>query len=45
MNVLLYVQFVETIAVLHMEEKMIPIDTRLSQSIRDMWMLHNEKEN
>ena len=37
-KVLLYVLCVETILVLHMEEKMISIDTRTPQNIRDVWM-------
>ena len=38
MKVLPYLLCVETISVLHMEEKMISIDTRTPQSIRDMWI-------
>ena len=44
-KVLLFGLCVEAITVLHMEEKMISIDTRITQSIRDMWMLHNKKES
>ena len=40
-KVLLYVLCAETISVLHMEEKMISIDTRTPRSIRDMWILCN----
>ena len=42
-KVLLYVLCVEAISVLHMEEKMISIDTKTPQSIRDMWILCNNK--
>ena len=42
-KVLLYVLCVEAISVLHMEEKMISIDTRTPQSIRDMLILRNNK--
>ena len=43
-KVLLYVLCVEVISVLHMEEKMISIDTSTPQSIRDMWILRNDKK-
>ena len=43
-EVLLYVLCVEAISVLHMEEKMISIDTRTPQSVRDMWILRNDKK-
>ena len=43
-KVLLYVLCAEVISVLHMEEKMISIDTRTPQSKRDMWILHNDKK-
>ena len=42
---LLYVLCVEAISVLYMEEKMISIDIRTHQNSRDMWVLHNNKEN
>ena len=35
-KVLLYVLCIEAISVLHMEEKMISIDTRTPQSLKDM---------
>ena len=44
MKVLLYVLCVEVISVLDMEEKMISVDTRTPQSIKDMWILHNNKK-
>ena len=40
-KVLLYALCVEVISVLHMEEKMMSIDIRTPQSIRDMWILRN----
>ena len=43
-KVLLYVLCAEVISVLHMEEKMISIDTRTPQSVRDMWILRNDKK-
>ena len=42
-KVLLYVLCIEAISVLHMEEKMISIDTKTPQCIRGMWILHNDK--
>ena len=44
-KVLLYELCVEAISVLYIEEKMISIDTRKPQSIRNMWMLRNDKES
>ena len=44
-KILLYVRCVEAISVFHMEEKMISIDTRTSQSIRGMLILRNDKNN
>ena len=44
-KVLRYVLCVEGISVLNMEERMISINIRTPPSIRDMWMLHNNKEN
>ena len=35
----------EVISVLHMEKKMVSIDTWIPQSIRYMWMLHNNNKN
>ena len=43
-KVLLYVLRVEAISVLHMEEKILSIDTRTPQSVRDMWILRNHKK-
>ena len=43
-KVLFYVLCLEAISVLHMEEKMISIDTRTPQSVRDMWILRNDKK-
>ena len=40
-----FVYCAEAISVLHMEEKMILIDTGTPQSTRDMWVLRNNKEN
>ena len=45
MKILHFVLCVKAISVLHMEEKMISIDTRTPQTIRDMWMLHNSKDS
>ena len=44
-KILHFVLCVKAISVLHMEEKMISIDTRTPQTIRDMWMLHNGKDS
>ena len=44
-KILLYELCAEAISVLQMEEKMISTDTRAPYSIRDMWMLHKDKEN
>ena len=43
-KVLLCVLCVEAISVLHIDEKIILIDTRTPQSIRDMWILRNYKK-
>ena len=43
-KVLLYVLCVEAITVLCMEEKMISIDTRTPQGIKDMLILRNDKK-
>ena len=45
MKVLYYAVCVEAISVMQMEGKIISIDRNTPQSIKDIWMLHNDKEN
>ena len=44
-KVLLHVLCAEAISVLQMEEKVMSIDTGTPQSMMDMLILHNDKEN
>ena len=43
-KVLCYVLCVEVVLVLHMEEKMISIDTRITQSIRDVDVIQQQRK-
>ena len=43
-KILFCVLCVETISVLHMDKKIILIDTRTPEKIRDMWILRNHKK-
>ena len=43
-KVLCYVLCEEVVLVLHMEEKMISIDTRITQSIRDVAVIQQQRK-